>query len=149
MSDLNKLPYDDTDPMSIEQYAKALQNKTFRQVLKGVSIKKKGNKGSLGQLLEKHYFGYEPNSNPGPDFEKAGVELKTTPYKINPKKKNTVSKERLVLNIINFMEIHKERFESSSFLLKNKLILLIFYLYQEKENVSDNLDFLINPRPTF
>ena len=41
---------------------------------------KSKNKGSLGQLLEEHYFGYKLNSNQQADFYEAGVELKVSPY---------------------------------------------------------------------
>lgn len=85
------LEYDDTNPISIEAYAKKLIGHTFEDVLqwntrtklKEGSATKYGNvsrKGGLGNLLEREYFGYEPNSSPEPDFPKAGVELKVTPY---------------------------------------------------------------------
>jgi DNA mismatch repair protein MutH len=134
------LPYDETNPLSIEEYAKNLIGETFREAVGNKQIKEKGNKGGLGQLLEKYYFLYEPNSNSEPDFKEAGVELKTTPYKINKSKLNKVAKERLVLNIINYMEVHKESFETSSFLHKNKLLLLVFYLHLED---IDRLDLFI------
>ena len=38
-------------------------------------------KGSLGTMVEAHFFGYTPNSDPRPDFPIAGVELKVTPLK--------------------------------------------------------------------
>ena len=96
-------------------------------------------KGNFGQILEKYYFGYEPNSVAEPDFNEAGIELKSSPLK---KLKNGEfrSKERLVLNIINYLEVHREEFESSSFWKKNAHLLLVFYLY-EKE--TDILDYLI------
>ena len=52
-----------------------------------------------------------------------------------------VSKERLVLNIINYLEIVKQDFENSSFLKKNKNLLLVFYFY---ENNKKNIDFTID-----
>lgn len=70
-----------------------------------------------------------------PDLQEIGLEIKTTPIK--QIKKGLVSKERLVFNIINFNEEHKESFKTSSFWKKNKLLLLIFYLYEkEKEDVD-------------
>lgn len=50
------------------------------------------------------------------------------------------SKERLVLNIINYLEVHKEEFENSSFWKKNAHLLLVFYLHDKD---SDLLDYLI------
>lgn len=39
----------------------------------------------MGHLIEKYYFEYELNSDQEPDFPKAGVELKVTPYEIGKK----------------------------------------------------------------
>lgn len=135
------LPYDETNPVSIEKYAKELIGKTFREVIDNIEMKK-GNKGGLGQLLERYYFEYELNSDSEPDFKEAGVELKVTPFKKNKSKKKPFSaKERLVLNIINFETIVNETFHNSSFLNKNKLLLLIFYLHDF--DIPNKLDFLI------
>ena len=63
-------------------------------------------KGSLGGIIEESLFGIEANGESEPDFIDAGIELKVTPYRRN--KDNTLSaKERLVLNMINYMEEYK------------------------------------------
>jgi DNA mismatch repair protein MutH len=121
--------YDSTDPISIENHAKVLENKTFYEVLPEDEIKKSSIKGGLGQLIEEYHFGYKPNNNSAPDFPEAGVELKLTPYKRN-KNKSFSAKERLVLSIIDYFSVVNETFENSSFWNKNKLLLLIFYLYE-------------------
>jgi len=121
--------YDPTNPKSIEKYAKLLLNKSLRQLLGDDAIQTYSGKGKLGQMLEDLYFNYKPNSNSQADFLEAGVELKTTPIKqIN---KGLISKERLVFNIINFNEEHKNTFITSSFWKKNQLLLLMFYLYEQ------------------
>jgi DNA mismatch repair protein MutH len=38
-------------------------------------------KGNFGQILEKFYFGYDPNSKSEADFFEIGMELKTSPLK--------------------------------------------------------------------
>ena len=90
-------------------------------------------------FFEKFYFLYEPNSDSEPDFAIAGLELKSTPLK-QLQNKEYRSKERLVLNIINYLEVVNQDFETSSFWKKNTNILLIFYLHQTG---SDILDYLI------
>ena len=97
-----------------------------------------GGKGGLGVCVEALHFRYSPNSTAEPDFPEAGVELKCTPLKRN-RDGSFVSKERLVLNIINYIEEANASFETSSFWKKNKLLLLLFYLHE-----SDRcyLDFL-------
>ena len=94
------------------------------------------NKGSYGHILEEDVYKYGSNSRSSPDFEEAGIELKVTPYKIN--KNGTLSaKERLVLNIINYMEEYKNTFYNSHFWYKNKLIEIIWYLFEEGKSKSD------------
>jgi DNA mismatch repair protein MutH len=132
--------YDVNSADSIIEFAKLLKNQTLRQAC-GIEIEKHGykGKGNFGQILEKFYFGYEPNSDAEPDFLETGIELKSTPLK-TLKNGEFRSKERLVLNIINYLDVYKENFETSSFWKKNAHLLLVFYLH-EKE--TDLLDYII------
>lgn len=87
------------------------------------------NKAYFGHIFETDVYNYDINSTSAPDFEDAGIELKVTPYKKN--KNNTLSaKERLVLNIINYMEEYKHAFYKSHFWYKNNKIQIIWYLYE-------------------
>ncbi|MPV85281.1 Sau3AI family type II restriction endonuclease [Ostreibacterium oceani] len=131
---------DITSADSIIDFAKLLKNQTLREVC-GKEIEKHGykGKGNFGQILEKFYFGYEPNSDAEPDFKEAGIELKSSPLK-TLRNGELRSKERLVLNIINYLEVHKEDFETSSFWKKNAHLLLVFYLHDKD---LDLLDYLI------
>lgn len=124
------------------QYASKAENKTFKEVIeeaKGydynidqISYKK----GFFGHVVEECLFDYLPNPRSEPDFPELGVELKVTPIRKN--KNGTVSaKERLVLNIINYVDELTKTYETSSFTKKNKNLLIMFYLYSEntkKEN---------------
>lgn len=141
------LPYDVTNPKDIERYAKGLVGKTFRQVLSEVDtttkkVKRKSNKGFLGQFLEENYFFYAPNSDMRPDFEEADVELKVTPLK-RLKDGRFVAKERIVLGMINYMDIVKEDWDTSTFKMKNSLLLLIFYLFEKDKQRLDLLVVLV------
>ena len=137
---MGKLPYDLNNKDSIIHYAKQLVGKSLRDICEKELIENQKNKGGFGQLLEKFYFLYEPNSDSEPDFKEVGLELKSSPIK-KLKRLDFVSKERLVLNIINYLEIVKQDFENSSFLKKNKNLLLVFYFY---ENNKKNIDFTID-----
>lgn len=97
------------------------------------------NKGSLGQLVEQYLFGITNNSESEPDFMPAGIELKVTPYK-KIKGGKLSAKERLVLNIIDYMNEYKNDFESSHFWFKNNTIQLLWYLWEPDK---DNNDFKI------
>lgn len=93
-------------------------------------------KGFFGELVEKYVFGIEPNTRPEADFATAGVELKTNPLKKHSTK-TYVSKERLVFSMIDYVKIIDEKWESSTFLKKNKVLLLMFYLYVKEQSILD------------
>lgn len=139
-----KLPYNPKDKKSIIDYAQLLKGKTLRQVCDPNILKHnyKG-KGNFGQLLEKFYFLYEPNSDSEPDFPIAGLELKSTPLK-QLQNNEYRSKERLVLNIINYLEVVNQKFETSSFWKKNANILLVLYLHQAGYNILDLIIKLVD-----
>ena len=66
-----------------------------------------------------------PNSEHEPDFPEAGVELKVTPYV--KRRDGICAKERLVCNIINYMEEYDKTFHTSSFWHKCNTMLLMSY----------------------
>lgn len=94
------------------------------------------NKGGLGQLVEKCVFDMDLNSLSEPDFHYAGIELKVTPYKKVSGNKLS-SKERLVLNIIDYMTEYKNTFKSSHFWYKNNKIQILWYLWEPNKNKMD------------
>lgn len=96
----------------------------------------KSNKGVIGQIVEEGIFEYPVNSRSEADFKDLGVELKVTGIK-KLKDKKIACKERLVLNIINYMNEHNISFEDSSFWRKNKKLLIMLYLYDNERNDQD------------
>lgn len=94
------------------------------------------NKGYLGNLVEWFVFGKKADSLSQADFQIADIELKTTPIK-HSAKHTFVSKERLVFSMIDYQAIKNETWETSSFLKKNKVILLMFYLWMQGQTVLD------------
>jgi DNA mismatch repair protein MutH len=139
-----KLPYNPEDKKSIIDFAKLLKDKSLRQVCDIDAIKndRKG-KGHFGQILEEFYFHYKPNSDAEPDFPIAKLELKSSPLK-RLKNNEFRSKERLVLNIINYENVVNQNFENSDFFKKNAGILLIFYLHQSGFDILDYLIKLVD-----
>lgn len=106
--------------------AKEAEGLTFEEIDATGRIENGKAKGQLGQIIEESFFGYEINSKNEADFSDLGIELKVTPIKKN--KNGTLSaKERLVLNIINYHNEVQTAFETSSFWLKNREVLMIFY----------------------
>lgn len=145
-ANMPKPSYDPSNPSSIFHYSKGLINKSLAQAVmeKDPDIKKellfKNGKGKLGQLVEKFYFGYEPNNSPDPDFSEAGVELKTTPLK-KLKNEELAIKERLVCDMIDYQAVVNTPFEESAFYRKSLLMLILFYLHEQMKPAYD-LQFL-------
>ena len=109
-------------------------NKTFGDL--GLTTLDLSNKGGLGGFVEENVFKYPSNSDDNPDFIDAGIELKVTPLKKN-EDGSIVSKERLVLNMINYVEEGDKTFETSSFYKKNRRLLIWFYLYLKGKDPKD------------
>jgi len=139
-----KLPYNQKNKKSVTDYAKLLKEKTLRQICNPLILEHNyTGKGNFGQIIEKFYFGYDPNSKSEADFFEIGMELKTSPLK-QLRNKEYRSKERLVLNIINYIEVVNQQFEESDFWKKNANILLIFYLHQAGFDVLDYVIKLVD-----
>lgn len=139
--------YDVNDKSSILLHAKQLVGLRLRDFLTPSDIAELSsnltnneNKGRFGHKLEKYFFRYDINSSSDADFP-CGLELKVTPLKKLQNGKLS-PKERLVCNIINYMDVIKEEWETSSFLEKNKDILLIRYVDPMNRSISQ-LDYKI------
>lgn len=149
------IKYDATNPLSIEKYAQQLIGKSFLDVVKEAEINedikvniidkygKSKNKGSLGQLLEEHYFGYKLNSNQQADFYEAGVELKVSPYQ-KLKRGKLSAGERLVITMIGYDKPIELDFETSHVFEKIKILLLVYYLRDKdiKNKLLYPIDFI-------
>lgn len=122
------------------KYAKSLEGKKLRDIgdLDEVNewLSKKQNKGAIGNAIQVIYFGIPANSIKEADFNYHNLELKVTPIKRN-KNKTYSSKERLVLNMINYETDHVYEFDNSPLMNKCQHMLLVFYLHDENVDVLD------------
>ena len=133
-----ELPYNPNNLKSLLEYAKKLEGKTLREATKGNQSNTKKGKGGIGQLTEELYFFLKNNNSPEPDFIDLKIELKTAGLNPTSSKDRHKSisgkwkaKEALSLSSINYNNIIKEEFLLSSFLNKNKNILLILHKYEK------------------
>ncbi|MDP3305779.1 MAG: Sau3AI family type II restriction endonuclease [Erysipelotrichaceae bacterium] len=92
-------------------------------------------KGSLGLLVEETLLGYNVGPRSSADILHLGIEIKVTP--VIKKSKGFISKERLVLNIINYCDENWDDFFESSLWRKNQKLLITFYESKEGVNRSD------------
>src|SRR5699024_1210778 len=113
------------------EYLKDLDNKNL---IKSV------NKSIVGAVIEQSFFGYKANSKAEADFADIGVELKTTGI-IKQKRGALAAKERLVLNIINYMDEVNRSFLTSSVWTKNNKLLIFFYTYVRDEKGKPNYPY--------
>lgn len=142
---MNLYEYDKKSKESIYDYAKGFVNRSLREILSvkeieviNSKIKQYNNKrkGLFGDITEEFLFGIKNNSDKNPDFKEVKIELKTTPLK-HHKKNKYAPKERLVFSMIDYMSIINETWEKSSFLNKNRLLLIMFYLFEKDKNLLD------------
>jgi len=128
---------DKTSVTAICQHAQALVGRTMAQAVPGLELKvNKRNKGDLGSIVERYYFEHDPPDVSEPDFDEAGLELKVTGV-IAKRDGNIRAKERLVLTMINYEAIVDETWETSKFLKKCRLMLILFYEFDKsKDNLS-------------
>ena len=128
------------DRNEIEVISRSAIGKSFNDILNDELITLEDenalNKGGLGQYIEQYLFGIDTNSDSEPDFMPAGIELKVTPYK-KIKGGKLSAKERLVLNIIDFMTEYKNEFKTSHFWYKNNTIQLLWYLWEPNKAKKD------------
>jgi len=125
--------------------SQSLINQTLRNLIpeegldgieQQISIYGTNRKGFWGDLIEKYGYGLENDNLASADFHEAGIELKSTPL-IKNKSGAIRAKERLVFSMINYMTVVDETWETSSFLEKNRLLLILFYLYSKEANLLD------------
>ena len=120
---MNEIKYD--TPEKILKKARSAIGVPFKDIDKYQRLST--GKGNVGHMIEESLYGYDINSRSEADFVEAGIELKVTP--IVKSKNKYRSKERLVLNIINYEEEYLNTFKNSHFWKKNHELLLMFYEY--------------------
>jgi DNA mismatch repair protein MutH len=140
---MTQAKYDKTSVESILKFAQLLTGRSLDEVVTlPNSVANSRNKGDLGGLVEAHFFELPPSTR-GIDFPEAGLELKTTGL-LQRRDGTFKAKERLVLTMINYLNIVDEEWESSVFFLKCRLMLILFYFYQ-KEVPSIHQRFVLSP----
>ena len=129
-------------PKELEVIARRdLEGKTLQQIMASItatdSSTRVSTKAGVGYVIEEGYFGIGKNNTAGPDIPHLGVELKTSPLKMGKDGKLRV-KEPLSLNIINYNEEYKNTsLKESSLYKKNKKVLFVWYIHDEKNLRSE------------
>lgn len=117
------------------------KGKSFRELDRTGRALSGANKGSLGQIIEESVLGYAVNSDAEPDIRigDTNYELKVTPLKHIKKGKETSAKERLVIDIINYLHLAEETdFETSTMWDKARNIILVYY-YDDRTDTKKEL----------
>ena len=134
MTDSKALVYNDKDIRSILEHASKLKDHSLSELLEnGEEILGGTNtKGKFGQLIESGYFLIDNNNSPLPDFHHVGVELKVSPF-IKNKDGAFKPKERLILGILDYMEVPKRGFDI--FMDKDSHLLIVFYEWKKNTDI--------------
>lgn len=134
--------FDPANPMSIFNYSRHLIGNSLRSLLGELTVAQRRNgKGGLGQMVEELFFGYGINSKREADFSEAMVELKCTPLLKSKSDDSYRIKERLVCTMIDYFEIVNTPFENSHLISKCQLMLLLFYLHVNGQEIY-NYEFI-------
>jgi DNA mismatch repair endonuclease MutH len=135
------LNYNPNNREDILKHAKKLIGLNLKSIITDFKYySQSAGKGRFGQTLEEAYFGYSNNNLSEPDFNNAGIELKSSPIIRSKKANNYKAKERLVLGILNYHSVAlEENYNSSHFFFKNKEILLVFYEYLKDESYLNHV----------
>lgn len=141
---MGKIPFDAASVDSIVAYAEDLIGYSLADLFPSHEERANSrNRGDLGGMVQKLFFGLSPDSRSEADFAMAGLELKTTGVRWGTTGQ-FIAKERLVLMMIDYEKIVHEEWESSSFLQKCRLILLLAYLYDTEKSIFDR-KFVLRP----
>ena len=135
--------YDKTSVDSIFRFAQLLTGHTLNELVTlPAEVENSKNRGELGGLVEAHFFELPPTTA-NLDFPAAGLELKTTGLKAK-KGGGFQAKERLVLAMINYLDLVNEEWSTSYLYKKCKLMLILFFLY-DKRVPSYDQKFVLDP----
>lgn len=150
LKEIDLLGFNPNNQESVLAYAKKLQGKTLNQLLgndlKITDLKKIGNKGDLGLLVEELFFFIKNNSDAEPDIPESGIEIKTGQF-IYKSKAGKSFKERLKLSSINYHEFsdYESLFDTPLWKKIQKILLLMFMHQKDIDKLNlicDWVDFL-------
>jgi DNA mismatch repair protein MutH len=114
----------------IVAFARRLRGKTLREVLPASGRLREtaaGDKGRIGHLVER-VFGLPRSSQQGPDFTKAGIELKVVPLKRSSR--STRAKERTSVTMIDYDALVDESWSTAKVRKKLQKILFVFFFHR-------------------
>lgn len=136
--------YDKASIASIYEHSLKLKNRSLSEVVElPEGITNTRDRGNLGSLVEIYYFRHKAPNDHNPDFVEAGLELKTTGV-VKHKSGAYRAKERLVLGLIDFNKIVTENWDTSTFLHKCQIMLILFSKF-DKEIPVIHRKFVMDP----
>lgn len=127
---------------------RAAEGKSIRDIDLTGRADKKNNKGFQGTVFEESVVRYKANSDPNPDLLVGGIpyELKMTPLRHYSKRNKKsadfdfYAKERLVIDIINYLKLPDEHFYTSTFWRKAKNIVIVYYIDDRRDRKNQPRD---------
>ena len=115
-------------------YAKSFTGKKLKDICpEGTKF---NHRGAQGNGVQAGVFKIPANSRAEPDFKRLGVELKLTAFR-RLKNGKMAAKNRMSLNMIDYMNEYGKTFETTSFYQKARTILVMIYLWDDKKDIAD------------
>jgi len=129
--------YDAGDPAEIERQGRRLIDRRVGELVDVLAGERQGTytKGSVGRYVET-FFGLDANSEAGPDFAEAGVELKTVPLSRKGSGPWT-AKERTFITAIDYTTIADQPFDGSPLDLKTRSTIYVFYEWRAEVPIAE------------
>jgi len=124
------MEYDPSDADDLLRFAKRLVGKRVVDLMEtsnGSRVDPVRTKSAMGDLVEE-YFGLPKSSAKGPDFAKAGIELKVVPLVKGAR--GFRIKERTKITHIDFEDVFNTAWERSAVRAKTRNVLFVFYVWR-------------------
>jgi len=101
-------------------------------------VHRKHTKGIVAQLIEKEYFGIPTNSSEKPDFQDLGIELKVSPLKLVNSTGWYNAKERNVIKMVDYFNIHENKnWKDSKLIHKLSRVLYVLYVHDKGKPATE------------
>lgn len=117
------------------------RGKTIKQLKEDLNIAKIMKKGASGLIVE-NILGIKNNSRDEPDLPEIGCEIKCLPLQQN-KNGDIKAKEPTAIQIINYCEVAKEKWETAKVRHKISLTFWVVYLAKQNNKALNQDDYVI------
>lgn len=118
------------------------KGKTIREIKSQLNIERENMKKGASGLIVENLLGIRNNNNADADIPEIGCEIKILPLQVN-NNGDIKAKEPTAIQMINYIDVAKEKWETANVRKKITLTFWIVYLAKEKGKSLNQDDYLI------